>query len=199
MKIGVLGTGQVGSAIGNKVIGLGHDVMLGSRDPAGKAATFPGAHVGTPAEAAAHGDWVVNALPGERSIVVLRECALEGKIVVDIGNYNSAVDQPIVEPLGQVIQREHPTARVVKTLNSISAHLMVDPGNLAGTHSVFIASNDAAAKREVTALLQSFGWRDIVDLGELTACRAMEQLIPLWMSLESRFGGPQFNLSVVRS
>jgi len=198
MKIGVLGTGQVGSAIGNKLVSLGHDVMLGSRNPAGKAAHFPGARVGTPAEAAAHGEWVVNALPGERSIVVLRECALDGKIVVDIGNYNSAVDQPIIEPLGEVIQREHPKARVVKTLNSVSAHLMVDPGNLGASHSVFIASNDAAAKREVSGMLESFGWRDIVDLGDLAACRAMEQLIPLWMSLESKLGGPQFNLAVVR-
>jgi predicted dinucleotide-binding enzyme len=63
---------------------------------------------------------------------------------------------------------------------------------------VFIASNDTAAKQQVVALLKSFGWQDIVDLGDLGACRAMEQLIPLWMSLESRLGGPQFNLSVVR-
>ena len=104
----------------------------------------------------------------------------------------------VVEPLGQAIQREHPKVRVVKTLNSVSAHLMVDPGNLKGQHSVFIASNDEAAKREVTILLQSFGWHDVIDLGDLAACRAMEQLIPLWMRLESKLGGPQFNLSVVR-
>ena len=197
MKIGVLGTGQVGSAIANKLASLGHDVMLGSRDPAAKVAKSQ-LRVGTQAEAAMHGDWVVNALPGEASLIALRDCAIAGKILIDIGNYNTAVDQPIVEPLGQAIQREHPTARVVKTLNSISAHLMVDPDNLKGQHSVFVASNDEAAKREVIALLQSFGWQDIVDLGDLTACRAMEQLIPLWMSLESRLGGPQFNLSVVR-
>jgi predicted dinucleotide-binding enzyme len=88
--------------------------------------------------------------------------------------------------------------RLVKTLNSVSAHLMVDPAHLGAPHTVFIASNDAAARREVTGLLQSFGWQDIVDLGDLSACRAMEQLIPLWMSLESRLGGPEFNLAVVR-
>lgn len=199
MKVGVLGTGQVGSAIGHKLAGLGHDVMMGSRDPGSRSKSLAQLRIGTQAAAAAHGEWVVNALPGEASLVALRTCDIGGKILVDIGNYNSAVDQPIVEPLGQAIQREHPTARVVKTLNSISAHLMVDPGQLTARHSVFIASNDAAAKREVSGLLQSFGWQDIVDLGDLSACRAMEQLIPLWMSLESKLGGPQFNLSVVRS
>jgi hypothetical protein len=198
MKIGVLGTGQVGSAIGGKLASLGHEVMLGSRDPAARAGGSAGLRVGTVTDAAAHGQWVVNALPGEASILMLRDCAIEGKILIDIGNYNSAVDQPIIEPLGQVIQREHPTTRVVKTLNSVSAHLMVDPAKLGRPHSVFIASNDADAKREVTGLLHSFGWQDVVDLGDLSACRAMEQLIPLWMSLEARFGGPQFNLGVVR-
>ena len=198
MKIGVLGTGQVGSGIGRKLASLGHDVMMGSRDPARKAAEFAGMRVGTAVEAAAFGDWVINALPGETSLVSLRECAIDGKILIDIGNYNSAVDQPIMEPLGQAIQREHPTTRVVKTLNSVSAHLMVDPGNLGRPHSVFIASNDDAAKHDVSTLLRSFGWQDIIDLGDLSACRAMEQLIPLWMSVESKLGGPQFNLAGVR-
>lgn len=198
MKIGVLGTGEVGGTIGRKLANLGHEVMMGSRDPAGKAAAFAGLRVGTLVETAGYGDWVVNALPGEISLVVLRECAIGGKILIDIGNYDSAVDQPIIEPLGQAMQREHPTARVVKTLNSVSAHLMVDPAALGQRHSVFIASNDEAAKREVSTLLESFGWEDIVDLGDLSACRAMEQLIPLWMSLERKLGGPQFNLSVVR-
>jgi predicted dinucleotide-binding enzyme len=75
---------------------------------------------------------------------------------------------------------------------------MVDPGHLKGRHQVFIASNDAAAKAEVAALLRSFGWAEIIDLGDLGACRAMEQLIPLWMRLEATLGGPNFNLAVVR-
>jgi len=129
---------------------------------------------------------------------VLGQCEIDGKILIDIGNYDSAVDQPIAEPLGQAIQREHPKVRLVKTLNSVSAHLMVEPGNLQQRHSVFIASNDEPAKREVAKLLESFGWQDIIDLGDLGNCRAMEQLIPLWMSLERKFGGPQFNLAVVR-
>ena len=199
MKIGVLGTGQVGGAVGQKLAALGHEVMLGSRDPSAKAALFPQLRVGTIVEAAAYGEWVVNALPGEQSLVELRKCAIEGKILIDIGNYDIAVDQPIVTPLGEAIQREHPGVRVVKTLNSVSAHLMVNPAALTSGHSVFIASNDADAKSQVETLLRSFGWQDVIDLGDLKACRAMEQLIPLWMSLESKIGNPHFNLAVVRT
>ena len=198
MKIGVLGSGMVGGGIGRKLAALGHDVMIGSRNAAAKAEAFPGVKLGTATEAAAHGAWVVNALPGETSLRVLGQCEVDGKILIDIGNYDSAVDQPIEMPLGQAIQKAHPKARVVKTLNSVSAHLMVDPGNLQQRHSVFIASDDEAAKREVTRLLESFGWKDVIDLGDLSACRAMEQLIPLWMALDRKFDGPQFNLAVIR-
>ena len=198
MRIGVLGSGQVGGGIARKLAALGHDVMMGSRSAASKADDFPGIKLGTAVEAAKHGEWVVNALPGETSLRVLGQCEVDGKILIDIGNYETAVDQPIETPLGEAIQKAHPRARVVKTLNSVSAHLMVDPGNLQQRHSVFVASNDEAAKREVIKLLESFGWKDVVDLGDLGNCRAMEQLIPLWMSLEKKFGGPQFNLAVVR-
>lgn len=198
MRIGVLGSGQVGGGIARKLASLGHDVMVGSRSAAEKAAEFPAIKLGTATEAAAYGEWVVNALPGETSLQVLGQCDIDGKILIDIANYDIAVNQPIATPLGEAIQKAHPRARVVKTLNSVSAHLMVDPKNLGQPHSVFIASNDAAAKREVTQLLESFGWQDIIDLGDLGACRAMEQLIPLWMRLDVKLKGPQFNLAVVR-
>jgi predicted dinucleotide-binding enzyme len=201
MKIGVLGSGEVGGAVGRKLAALGHSVMVSARRPDAKRDEFAGIAnlaLGSFAEAAAHGDWVVNALPGEQAIEVLKTCAIDGKILIDIGNYSSAVDQPIAVPLGEAIQQAFPKTRLVKTLNSVSAHLMGDPGHLKGRHQVFIASNDAAAKAEVTALLRSFGWTGIIDLGDLGACRAMEQLIPLWMRLEATFGGPDFNLAVVR-
>ena len=175
---------------------------MGSRTPRdekllARAATV-GVAVGSHSEAATHGEWIVNALPGEQAIGVLRGCALDGKILIDIANYDHAVDRPIETPLGEAIQRAFPKVRLVKTLNSVSAHLMVDPASLPGGHLVFIASNDDAARREVTDLLRSFGWPDILDLGDLGACRAMEQLIPLWMRLEQKLGGPDFNLAVIR-
>jgi 8-hydroxy-5-deazaflavin:NADPH oxidoreductase len=202
MKIGVLGTGQVGSTIAGKLKALGHDVMMGSRAPDGEKARRLAAQTGIPvvgqADAAAHGDWVVTALPGEHVLETLAGCAIGGKIMVDISNYDAAVDRPIAEPLGEAIQRAHPDVRVVKALNSVSAHLMVDPQSLGADHDVFIAGNDAAAKDEVAALLRSFGWTSVIDLGDLGAVRAMEQLIPLWMRLEATLGGANFNLAVVR-
>ena len=198
MRFGVMGTGQVGSTIAGKLAALGHDVMLGSRQPDGEKARKLGLKVGTHAEAALHGEWIVDAMPGEHAIESLRGCELDGKIFIDIANYESAVDQPIVTPLGEAIQAAFPKVRLVKTLNSVSAHLMVDPASLGTAHNVFIASDDAAAKAEVTELLRSFGWQNILDLGDLGACRAMEQLIPLWMRLEKLYGGPDFNLAVAR-
>ena len=201
MKIGVLGTGQVGGTVGRKLATLGHEVMLGSRDPKARAAAFAGAarlSVGTLTEAASYGEWVVNALPGEQSLKTLGDCAIDGKILIDVGNYDSAVDRPIKVPLGEALQRAFPKVRLVKALNSVSAHIMVDPAALPSPHTVFVASNDADAKDRVVDLLRSFGWRDVVDLGDLSACRAMEQLIPLWMRLEATLGGSNFNLAVVR-
>ena len=198
MRFGVMGTGQVGSTIAGKLAALGHDVMLGSREPDGSKAKALGLKVGTHAEAAKHGEWIVDAMPGEHAIDSLRGCDIDGKIFIDIANYESAVDQPIATPLGEAIQAAFPKVRLVKTLNSVSAHLMVDPASLGAVHNVFIASNDAGAKAEVTDLLRSFGWQNILDLGDLGACRAMEQLIPLWMRLEQVYGGPDFNLAVAR-
>ena len=201
MKTGILGTGEVGSAVGGRLAALGHEVMFGSRTPEGDKARAlaakTGARVGTYVEAAAHGDWIVNALPGEEAIAILATCAIDGKILIDIANYNSAVDQPIIVPIGEAIQRTFPEVRLVKTLNSVSAHLMVDPASLGAPHHVFIASNDPAATAEVTALLRTFGWAEILDLGDLSACRAMEQLIPLWMRLEEKLGTTHFNLAVI--
>jgi len=201
MKIGVLGTGEVGGGIGRKLAALGHDVMLGSREPKKRARDFAGIKglsLGTHAEASGHGEWVVNALPGDDAIETLRGCAIDGKILIDIANYESAVDGPIETTLGEAIQAEFPKAKVAKTLNCVSAHLMVDPRHLGGRHTVFVASNDEDAKRKVTGLLRDFGWESIVDLGDLTACRATEQLIPLWMRLYRDFGDAEFGIEVVR-
>jgi len=198
MKIGVMGTGMVGRAVAGKLQALGHEVLLGSRDPAAPAVRALGLAAGTHAEAAAHGEWVVNCLPGEPSVAILSTCALDGKLLIDIANYDHAVDQPIAVPVGEALQRALPGVRVVKALNSVSAHLMIDPAQLGRPHTVFVAGNDAAAKAAVAELLRQVGWRDIIDLGDITASRAMEQLIPLWMALERVTGGPAFNLAVMR-
>jgi 8-hydroxy-5-deazaflavin:NADPH oxidoreductase len=195
MKFAVLGTGMVGSAVGNRLRSFGHEVVFGSRKAGGEKDGIP---LLSHAEAVPGAEMVVLAMPGEQVVETLEGLPLAGKIVIDISNYDHAVDQPITDPLGETVQRAHPEAKVVKALDSVSAHLMVDPQSLGAPHTVFVAGNDDSAKAEVSDLLRSFGWEDIIDLGDLSAVRAMEQLIPLWMALEKVLGGPNFNLAVVR-
>ncbi len=103
------------------------------------------------------------------------------------------------DSLGEHIQRAFPRARVVKTLNTVNANVMVAPKELAGgDHTMFVCGNDAEAKRTVTGLLGEFGWTDIVDLGDITAARATEMYLPLWLRLFGAAGSPTFSIKVVR-
>ena len=99
MKLAVLGTGMVGSAVAQKLAKLGHNVQLGSRSPNAAKAKALGLTIVSHVEAAAHGEWVVNALPGDNALEYLGPCKLDGKILIDISNYNNAVDQPIETPI----------------------------------------------------------------------------------------------------
>ncbi|MGB3339228.1 MAG: hypothetical protein WBA73_18785 [Devosia sp.] len=135
---------------------------------------------------------------GEDAVNTLSALPLAGKLLIDIGNFQSAIDGPINQTLGETLQDALPDTRVVKTLNFVSAQLMGHPEKLSGAHSVCVAANDAGARAEVAQLLKDFGWRDIIDLGDLTACRAMESLAPMWIRLNDTFGHVWFNLAVVR-
>ena len=206
MKIGVLGTGMVGSAIASKLATLGHEVMMGSRtsDNAkariwAETAGLKG-RVGTFAETAAFGELVFNCTQGTGSLAALRAADaanLDGKIVVDVANVLTP-EGPGRESLGEQIQRAFPHAKVVKTLNTINCDLMVAPERLPGSHAVFLSGNDAGAKKTVRNLLESFGWRDTIDLGDISTARSTEGYVPLWLSLWKQLGTLTFNISVVR-
>jgi hypothetical protein len=89
--------------------------------------------------------------------------------------------------------------KVVKTLNTLNARLMVNPGQLAGgDHSVFLSGNDAQAKKTVSELLRSFGWQDIIDLGDISTARGPEMLLAAWLRLYGALATPMFNFKVVR-
>ncbi|SEU38193.1 NADPH-dependent F420 reductase [Stigmatella erecta] len=195
MRIAVFGTGEVGSAVAAKLKTLGHHVVFGSRHPGDPRDGIP---VLSHEDAALHGDWIFNALHGEHALETLAALPMEGKLLIDTGNRQSAIDGPLTETLGEALQRALPNTRVVKAMNFPSAQLMGAPEKLGATHSIFVAANDAGARAEVIALLESFGWKDILDLGDLTACRAMEQLAPMWIRLHEKFGHVYFNLAVVR-
>jgi 8-hydroxy-5-deazaflavin:NADPH oxidoreductase len=226
MDIGILGTGVVARTLGGRLDRLGHDVLLGTRDPAQTLArTEPDrfgappfarwqeAHrevgLGTFAQAAAHGELVVNATAGAASLDALRSAGpetLAGKVLLDVANpldpssgFPPALAVSNTDSLAEQIQRLVPGARLVKSLNTVNASVMVDPAALADAeHSIFVSGDDAGAKAMVTDLLRSFGWRDVVDLGDLSTARGPEMLMPLWLRLFGALGTPAFNVKVVR-
>lgn len=226
MKMGVFGTGTVGQAIADKLAELGHSVVVGTRDPAATLARaapdaygnppfkvwlekHPGIELGTLAQAGAHGELLVNATMGAGSLAALEAAGannLAGKILVDISNpldFSKGMPPSLTvcntDSLGEQIQRAFPAAKVVKTLNTMNAYLMVGPTQLAGgDHTIFVSGNDAAAKSTVTQLLQSFGWKDIMDLGDITTSRGTEMLLPIWVRIWGATQNPMFSFKVVR-
>ncbi|KAB1942310.1 NADP oxidoreductase [Micromonospora sp. ALFpr18c] len=192
MRIAVLGTGSVGQAIAARTAELGHQVTIGTRDVAALrtgaqaawVAQHPEVDLATLADAASAAELVVNATNGNGSLPALTAAGapnLAGKVLLDIAN------------------REFPQAKVVKSLNTMTAELMVHPRQLAdGAHSVFVSGDDAEAKRIVTGLLISFGHTDVIDLGDLSTARGTEMLLPLWLRLYGRLDTAIFNIKVVR-
>ncbi|MGV9215979.1 NADPH-dependent F420 reductase [Micromonospora sp. RB23] len=217
MRIAVLGTGSVGQAIAARTAELGHQVTIGTRDVAATragayaawAAEHPGVGLETMAAAAAEAELVVNATSGTGSLPALTAAGaanLAGKVLLDIANpldfgagFPPTLTVDDSESLAERIQREFPEAKVVKSLNTLTAELMVRPRQLAdGDHSVFVSGDDAEAKRIVTGLLVSFGHTDVIDLGDLSTARGTEMLMPLWLRLYGRLDTALFNVKVVR-
>jgi predicted dinucleotide-binding enzyme len=102
------------------------------------------------------------------------------------------------DSLGEQVQRAFPDARVVKTLNTLTADLMVNPKNLGEESTVFVSGDDAAAKATVTELLRSFGHTDVIDLGDISTARGAEMLMPVWLRLMGTLGTANFNIKIVR-
>lgn len=215
MQIGVLGTGMVGQTIGSKLVELGHEVMMGSRDAANPKAIAwakeEGRHAlyGTFANAAAFGEIIFNCTLGSASLEALEQAGaenLKGKILIDTSNpldYSSEIITLTVsnsDSLGEQIQRAFPEALVVKTLNTMNFNLMVNPGKLPERTDIFVSGNDVQAKVQVTTILRDwFGWKSVIDLGDITTSRGVEMFIPLWVSLRRVIPAKRFNIRVVSS
>lgn len=215
MKIGVLGTGMVGEAIGTQLVQLGHDVKMGSRTANNDKATAwvkqngDRAAQGTFAEAAAFGEILFNCTSGRASLEALGLAGadnLNGKILIDIANpldFSRGMPPSLLvcntDSLGEQIQRAFPEVKVVKSLNTMTAALMVNPGLLKEDHVVFVSGNDAEAKGTVTQILKEwFGWQSVIDLGDITTARGTEMVLPLWVSLMGKVGSPLFNFKLVK-
>jgi hypothetical protein len=216
MRIAVLGTGAVGQAIATKLTQLGHAVTMGSRAADNGAllswleGAGEGAAGGTFADAAAAGELVFNCTAGTASLEALEAAGAEnlaGKTLVDVANpldfsqgFPPTLSVCNDDSLGEQIQAAHPDARVVKTLNTVNAQVMVEPSRVRGDHAVFVCGEDEAAKAQVSALLEAFGWpqESIVDLGDITAARATEMYLMLWLRLYGKLDTANFNVAIAR-
>ena len=212
MKIGILGTGMVGETLGTKFVQLGHQVKMGSRtadnESAAKWAKAAGANAsqGTFSDAAAFGEVAFICLKGAVFLDVaktLGPTALAGKVLVDVSNPLEFSDGTMTlsicntNSLGEQVQKALPSANVVKTLNTVNCGVMVDPAK-GGNPTMFLCGNDPDAKKKVTDLLKTLGWRDIIDLGDITKSRGTETMMHIWMNLFGLFGSPHFGFKVVR-
>ncbi|MFD8491852.1 NADPH-dependent F420 reductase [Amycolatopsis sp. NPDC059657] len=226
MRISVMGTGMVGQILAGRLDKLGHEIVVGTRDVDATLArttpdvmdnppfstwapSYPGVRLATFAEAAAQGELVVNATAGIASIDVLHAAGasnLAGKVLLDLANpldfaggFPPGLFVKDTDSLGEQIQRAFPEARVVKTLNTLNAYLMVDPEQLAaGEHTVFVSGDDQDAKDVTGRLLAELGHRDVVDLGDLSTARGTEMVMPLLFRLWGALGTQTLNVKIVR-
>ncbi|MBI5060052.1 NAD(P)-binding domain-containing protein [candidate division KSB1 bacterium] len=227
MKIGIFGTGMVGQALAGKLAELGHDVIIGTRNVAETQAKSAPDSMGNPpysawakqhttvklatyADAAQHGELLVNATSGQGSIPALEAAGaanIAGKILLDLANpldFSNGMPPSLfvcnTDSLGEQLQRAFPRVKVVKTLNTMSASVMVNPALVAnGDHHVFVCGDDAEAKVLVTAFLRGqFGWKNIIDLGGISTARATEMLVPLWVQLFMARQTPLFTFKIAQ-
>lgn len=229
MKIAVLGTGIVGQTLAGRLSALGHQVTVGTRDPQATLArtespegsdtpllsvwqaAHPLVEIATFGAAAERGELIINATAGGVSLEALAAAGaanLEGKVILDLANsldfshgFPPSLSVVNTDSLAEQIQRAHPTARVVKSLNTMNCKVMVDPAGVPGDHVVFVSGEDPDAKATVAGLLVELGWAPgaIWDLGGLSTARGAEMILPLWLSIMRKLGGGDFNFAVARA
>ncbi len=225
MKIAVLGTGVVGKAHAAKLAKLGHDVVMGTQNTEQTLAKTDKDYAGNPpvaewleahdkvvlktfAEAAKHGEIIVNALSGQVAVAALKklEDVISSKVLIDITNpldFSQGMPPSLfvsnTDSLGEQIQQALPKAKVVKAFNTMNANIQVDPKSLAGgDHHIFICGNEKEAKDQVIELMKGYGWENIIDLGDITSSRGTEMFLPLWLRLMGILGTPQFNIKIAK-
>jgi hypothetical protein len=228
MDIGIIGSATVAQTLGGKFLELGHAVTISSRDAnrkkdLGERGTLPGAEewaearrgegaeatAGSFAAAAAFGEVLFNCTAGSASLAALELAGAEslgGKILVDVSNpldFSKGMP-PILsvsntDSVAERIQAAYPAAKVIKTLNTVSAPVMIDPAQLGDATHLFVAGNDADAKSWVArhVLREWLGWEKVLDIGDITAARGAEMYLPLWLRLFGATGTPLFNVKVV--
>ena len=211
MNITVVGSGVVGRTVASGFASHGHHVTLSSRTPGELTDWSAETRIAVllPQDALSGAEVVINATPGIASIEALTGAALGDAgnvIVLDLCNpldHSHGFPQLSTgahDSMSEAIQAAFPEARVVKTLNTVNAGIMTNPGSLPEPTVQFLCGNEQAAKEAVIGLLTGVGWDpdQIVDLGDLTAARDTERYVILWVRLMIKLGTAEFNLRLVR-
>lgn len=214
MRIGILGSGDVGRSLGSGFAKKGYDVTIGTRDPRKPELTkwvkANGGHasVATFAEAAQRGDIVILATHGDATEAILDRVGPEAfaeKLVIDATNplvFGSRGPPGLfvgtTDSLGERVQRKLPKAKVVKCFNSVNHSMMTNPKTPDGVADMLIAGNDKAAKRQVAKLLKEFGWNDPIDVGGIDGARWLEAWVALWVRIATEQKNWQVALKIVK-
>jgi NADPH-dependent F420 reductase len=215
MKIGVLGSGNVGQSLGKGFASRGHDVKIGSREPKradlqkwlketkGKVST------GTLAETAKHGEVLVLCTVGNAAEHVLELAGanhFDDKVLIDVTvplDFSKGMPPGLfvgtTDSLGERIQRKLPKTRVVKSFNMVNNQTMINPKMQEGTPDMIICGDDAMAKQTVAGLLRELGWGEPIDIGGIEGARWLEAWVPLWVGIATKLGTWGVALKILRS
>jgi 8-hydroxy-5-deazaflavin:NADPH oxidoreductase len=194
-KVGILGSGEVGQAIGAGFANLGYEVKLGSRSPdseklkAWSSKTGKGSSTGSFSQTAAFGEVLVISTLGsavQEAIGLAGSSHFAGKLVLDTTNpldYSKGMPPGLfvglTDSLGEQIQRRVPEARVVKCFNTVPNSQMFHPSFK--DVEMLICGNEMAAKQQATAMIKEFGWKGTIDIGGIDGSRWLEAFVPLWV------------------
>jgi 8-hydroxy-5-deazaflavin:NADPH oxidoreductase len=195
MKVAILGTGQVAIDLAKGFTLRGHTVVFGTRDVQGEralkaVAQVAGSHAALYADAAQQSEMAVLATAwsgAHNALQLTGEENLAGKLLIDVTNpleFSTGKPQLAIgfpNSAGATIQALLPKVKVVKAFNIITSSRMVDPQFTDGQPDMFIAGNDAQAKQVTADILQSFGWRSAIDMGDISKSYLLEALAMTWI------------------
>jgi predicted dinucleotide-binding enzyme len=209
MQLAILGTGAVGPALGKAFSRIGHDVVIGTRDPeqTKQREQWAGLDLPLAAYEDLDAEVFINATNGAGALAALEAVgdALNGKVVIDTSNaldfsrgFPPSLFVSNTDSLAEQLQRELPAARLVKMFNTMANEVMVNPRGLPDDSTIFVAGNDPAARQTAASLAADLGWTDVFDLGDLTAARGLEMYLPLWVRIFGQLGRAEFNIKLVR-
>ncbi|HTW77640.1 MAG TPA: NAD(P)-binding domain-containing protein [Thermoplasmata archaeon] len=214
MRVGILGSGAVGRALGTAFVEHGHEVTIGSQHTekdelvAWRRASGPSARTATFAETARQGELLALCCLGEAVDAVIELAGpdhFDGKVLIDVTNpLDFSKGMPpglfvgLTDSLGERVQRRLPRARVVKCFNIVPNARMGHPERHGEKPDMILAGNDPAAKAQVTEILRSFGWSGAIDIGGIDSARWLEAMVPLWVRVATALGSYDVAFKVVR-